>query len=95
MGKDNAKIEGGRSNFWALISRMRVVALALLVRMMQPRLWPWGLAQPWTNRMKYSPLDLMNDSLQIKRKSKLQGDRHIYPAKRTCGAPFSFFALCI
>lgn len=66
MGKDNAKIEGGRSNFWALISRMRVVALALLVRMMQPRLWPWGLAQPWTDRMKYSPLDLMNDSLQIK-----------------------------
>lgn len=48
---------------------LRVATLAILAKAMQPRLWPWGFAQPWTDRMEYALVDHSNDSLQMKRKS--------------------------
>ena len=61
-----------KANFGAFVRSVYVLSFAVSVRFLQPRLWPWGFAQPWTDRMEYSAVDPINDSLQSKRKSKLQ-----------------------
>jgi hypothetical protein len=62
--KDENKTLGGS----VVSGTLRVVLFAVFVKAMQSRLWPWGLAEPWVERMHYSEVDLENDSLQIKRK---------------------------
>ncbi len=52
----------------SLLVVLRVGVIAVLAKVMHPRLWPWGFAQPWTDRMEYSLVDPFNDSLQMKRR---------------------------
>lgn len=49
-----------------------IILLAIFIKAWQSTIWPWGIAQPWEDRMVYSEVDESNDSLRLKREFRLR-----------------------